>query len=357
VPVPQQRDRDVTQRRLAAWLTDRLPGTADPRVQVELPERSGFSHETLLVDAVWPTAGGPHRERLVVRVASPTYQVMPVSRLHEEYQVLRALAATDVPVPVVYGYEPDPQVLGAPFYVMSREDGWVPPDLPSYHREGPVVALDEGSREALWWSGVDILHRVHRLDPRRLGLRSLASSATAPVALADQLDFYEEHLGYFGCADSPQVRDALRLLRGALPPQPADPGLLWGDARLGNIVFRGVRAAAVLDWEMVSLGPGEADLAWYLYLDRHLSEGIGAKRLTGLPDRAATVARYEELTGRSVAPHLGWYEVFAGLRFAVITARVGRLLVEHSIVACEDDVPLARNAARLLSRTLAAVAG
>lgn len=353
MPVPQQRDPELTRKQLTTWLAERLPGAVDLRTEVEVPKGLGFSNETLLVDAVWREANAERRRRLVVRVAPTAYQVMPGSRLDEEYRVLDALRDTDVPVPGVLGFEPDPALLGAPFYAMDRVDGWVPPDLPSYHRpDGPVSNLDESGRAAVWWGGVEVLHRIHRLDVSELGLDDLRASKHGPYGLGAQLDYYEAHMDHFGGADSVPVREALALLRDALPPEPEKPSLLWGDARLGNLLFSGVTPAAVLDWEMTSLGPGEADLGWYLYLDRHLSEGVGAPRLPGLPGRAETVQRYEELSGRSVAAHLDWYEVFAGFRFALIASRVGRLLVEHGLVAAEADVPLARNAARLLARTL-----
>lgn len=356
MPVPQQRDPELTAKTLTAWLAPRLPGTRDLRVRVEVPEGLGFSHETLLVDVYGRQAGADRHRRLVVRVAPTGYRVLPASRLEEEFRVLRALRGSDVPVPDVLDLEPDPGLLGAPFYAMEHVAGWVPPDLPSYHRPGgPLAALDEAGRAAVWWGGVEVLHRVHRLDVAALGLSGLRHSPHGPSGLTAQLDYYEAHMDHFGAKGEPVVAEALRALRSALPPEPREPGLVWGDARLGNLLFSGVAPVAVLDWEMVFLGPGEADLAWYLYLDRHLSEGVGAPRLPGLPGRAETVRRYEELSGRSVAAHLDWYEVFAGFRFALITARVGRLLVEHGLVASEADLPLARNAARLLARTLRAL--
>lgn len=355
MPVPQQRDPDLTRKRLTGWLADRLPRATDLRLTVKLPEGLGFSHESLLVDAAWVQDGTPRSRRLVVRVAPTHYRVMPLSELAAEYRVVEALAATDVPVPAVYGYEADPGLLGAPFYAMARVDGWVPPDLPSYHRSGPVHDLAPADRAAVWWSGVDALHRVHRLDPVALGLDGLRDSAAGPYGLSGQLDFYEDRLDHFAGPGSGVARDALRTLRGALPPERARPQLVWGDARLGNLLFSGTAVAAVLDWEMAFLGPGEADLGWYLYFDRHLSEGVGAPRLAGLPGRAETVQRYEALSGRRLGDGIDWYELFAGFRFALIANRVGRLIVEHGLVASEADVPLARNAARLLDRTLRAL--
>jgi aminoglycoside phosphotransferase (APT) family kinase protein len=360
MPVPQQRDAEVTRGRLTQWLSDRLPEAKDVRVTVRLPAGLGFSHESLLVDADWTGDDGTPRHRgLVVRVAPTHYRVMPLDRLDEEYRVLEALAGTDVPVPEVFGREPDPGLLGAPFYAMARVDGWVPPDLPSYHRSGSLLAaLEPADRTAVWWTGVDMLHRVHRLDPDALGLGFLRGSAAGPAGLGAQLDFYEDRLDHFAGPGTGTARTTLKTLRAAVPQEPAAPQLTWGDARLGNILFAGnggTTAAAVLDWEMAFLGPGEADLGWYLYLDRHLSEGVGVPRLAGLPGRAETVQRYESLTGRHIAGVIDWYELFAGVRFALIANRVGRLIVEHGLVASEADVPLARNAAALLDRTLRAL--
>lgn len=348
--VPQQRDPDLTRKRLTGWLADRLPDATDLTLAVRLPEGLGFSHESLLVDAEWAEHGRPRYRRLVVRVGPVHFRVMPVSHLADEYRILAALAGTDVPVPAVLGYEADPGLLGAPFYAMEHVTGWVPTDLPSYHRAGQLHDLPPDGQAAVWWSGVDVLRRLHALDPAALGLGDLG----APAGLTAQLDFYESHLDHFAGPGTPIALEALAFLRDRLPPQAAQSQLVWGDARLGNVLFAGTRAAAVLDWEMAFLGPGEADLGWYLWFDRHLSEGVGATRLPGLPAKAATVRRYEAGTGRHVAPHIGWYELFAGFRFALIAGRVGRLIVEHGIVASEADVPLARNAAGLLARALRA---
>ncbi|WP_329172300.1 phosphotransferase family protein [Streptomyces sp. NBC_01477] len=348
MPVPLQRDLELTRKRLTGWLSDRLPYATDLRIVVDLPQGLGFSHESLLVHADWTERGIPRLRRFVVRVAPIRYRVMPVSHLDDEYTILRALAGTDVPVPAVLGYEADPGLLGAPFYAMTHVPGWVPSDLPSYHRGGPLHDSPPAGQAAVWWSGVGVLERLHRLDPYALGLGGLR----APAGLTAQLDFYERHLDHFAGPGTGAAVEALGVLRAGLPPQPPARQLVWGDARLGNILFAGTGAAAVLDWEMAFLGPGEADLGWYLWFDRHLSEGVGATRLPGLPGRSETVARYEAGTGRPVGAHLHWYELFAGFRFALIANRVGRLIVEHGLVASEADVPLARNAARLLDRAL-----
>lgn len=342
--VPQQRDPDVTRRRLAEWCTTHVAAGSPATVgAVEVPGTAGFSNETVLFELSWED----RTKWLAARIAAPAYQVYPANRLAEEARVLRILGEhTDVPVPAVYGYEPDPDLLGGPFLVMDRAVGRVPADLPSYHRTGWVADLSTSDQGALWDGGLRAMSTVHRLDHAALDLGFVGSES-----LADQLASYREQLDFFRVADSPVVLAALDWLHARRPDHVPATGLLWGDARLGNIVFDRLAPTALLDWEMVSLGPAETDLAWYLYLDRHLSEGIGARRLPGLPARAATIARYAELLGRPVTD-LGFHEVFAGFRFALITARVTDLVVSHGIVPPGTDFPLHRNAIRLLERVL-----
>ena len=95
----------------------------------------------------------------------------------------------------------------------------------------------------------------------------------------------------------------------------------------------------------------EQDLAWWLFLDRHHSEGIGIERLAGLPGREETVARYEELIDRRVR-HLDYYEVFAAFRFAVIMCRLWQLLVEYGAVPADADPQASNIPARLLAGML-----
>jgi aminoglycoside phosphotransferase (APT) family kinase protein len=349
MPVPQQRDPGLTRARLSEWLAARMPGASLLRItELDIP-RSGFSAETLIFEAQWQEAGRSHRRRLVARVGGRSYQLYPQSRMDVQFTVMKQLARrTDVPVPAVHWYESDPQVLGGPFFVMDYVAGQVPADLPSYHREGWLAGLSVPDRRLAWFEAVEAMQRVHRIDPVAIGLGSLGLDA------AQDLDYYARHLGFFGCADHPVALSALSWLRENQPGETDAGRLLWGDARLGNIVFTPAGPAALLDWEMTSLGPPEEDLAWFLYLDRHLSEGIGAQRLPGLPGRAETVLWYEKLSGRAVR-HLDYYEVLAGFRFTLITARLTALLIEHEMIPQATDFPLARNATRLLERTLQGV--
>ena len=140
MPVPAQRDPDLTRDILAEWLGDpaRLPGARITDLQT--PEFSGFSSETLMVDVECGEAAAA----LAVRVAPLHYKVFPETRFAEEYRLMRILDSdTDIPVPPVLWYEPDPGYLGAPFLVMRRIEGRVPTDMPPYHRSWGIRPVGE----------------------------------------------------------------------------------------------------------------------------------------------------------------------------------------------------------------------
>src|SRR5690349_6652936 len=114
MPVPDQRDPEVTHRVLTGWLEQRLPGARITHLQT--PQTSGFSNETLIFDAEHDGT----TEARVARVAPHHYQVFPDPRFEEQYRLMKILdERTDIPVPPIRWYEPDPGPLGAPFFVMG----------------------------------------------------------------------------------------------------------------------------------------------------------------------------------------------------------------------------------------------
>ncbi|WP_369033853.1 MULTISPECIES: phosphotransferase family protein [Streptomyces] len=354
MPVPLQRDAGTTSERLAVWFAARLPDATDVAVSgLDVPTGSGFTNETLTIRPTWRDAQGAARTHVaILRVAPTRHQVHPDSRFAAQVRLQRILAAdTDLPVPPVLWHEEDPAVLGAPFMIMERVDGRVPADVPSYHRSGWIADLAPTERRALWSAGLGVLARLHALDPAALGLDFLTAGDSRPYLLR-QLDHYESHFAFYAPHEPPAARRALAWLRAHRPPESGPARLLWGDARLGNLIFQGLSPVAVLDWDMAETGPAESDLAWFLHLDRHLSEGIGVPRLTGLPGRAETVRHYERLTGTRLR-HLEYYEVFAAFRFCLITARVTALLSTHGRIPPGPEIPLHRNATRLLETVLA----
>ncbi|HWS45250.1 MAG TPA: phosphotransferase, partial [Acidimicrobiia bacterium] len=100
--------------------------------------------------------------------------------------------------------------------------------------------------------------------------------------------------------------------------------LLWGDARLGNVMYDdGGDVVALLDWELASIGPAEMDLAWYLGLDE-LTRSFVGRTLPGFLGRGDAIRYYEGILGRPVR-QLAWHEVFALVRSIAINDRQARL--------------------------------
>lgn len=355
MPIPEQRDQEASRAALSVWFATAL-GAEGP---VELspfrgPGANGYSNETIITDARWRSAGQEHEETFVVRVAPTGYALFPDAAFDVQQTLLRALAATPVPVPEVRFSETDAAVLGAPFFVMGFVPGLVPGDAPSYHAEGWLKDAPAAVQERVWWGQVDTLVELHGLDWRALGLGFLD---VPDAGLVHQLRYYEEFLlAVEKQEEVPVAREALEWLQSHLPAGHDDPSRLvlsWGDARIGNILYsaEGERLA-VVDWEMVALGEPEMDLAWGLFLDRSHSEAQGVPRLPGLPSREATVARYEAATGKTLE-NMGFYEVFAGFRFCVIMARLAAIFKDWGLLPADHDMARDNHVVHLTRTVLA----
>lgn len=346
--VSKERDPVETRATLAAWLAGRTGAGSVDVGEVSIPGLSGFSNETLLFEATWDEGTGPVAHPLVIRVEPSGHTVFPSTEFDTQVQVLRALHSEgSVPVPEVLWFEEDTGVLGDRFVVMPRIDGEVPPDNPSYHADGWFPGLTDAQRAAVWNSGLDTMGAIHRLDREAIGL-----GAIVPRTPTEQLALDHEYLAFAAEGHPfPVVEEAFEALGDDLPPVVA-PALCWGDSRIGNMIFSADGSvAAVLDWEMVTAGDPVQDLAWYLLLDRHHHEAFGVDRQPGLPDRAATIARWEAASGRS-AEHLDWYELLAAARYAAIMARVMKLLDSTGILPGMADGAFDQTGSQLLRRLL-----
>jgi len=352
--VTTHRGRDLAKTRasFAAWLARALPDAHDLTVsELTPPGATGFSNDTLFFELGQRGAAGPARESLVLRIQPTENQVFPDYDLGKQIRCLQLLAKTPVPVARVRWFEPDASVLGAPFYVMERVEGRIPSDNPPYHVGGWLAEAPERERTALWWSAVETLAAIHRLDWRAAGFGFLEDPDDARSPLAVQLDQYRRYFAWAARGrPHPTCEDALAWLE-ANAPRGEPTALQWGDARIGNMIFQEGRCVAVLDWEMVTLGSPEADLAWFLFLDRHHCEGVGAPRLAGFPGREETVARYAEQTGHAPA-HLHYYEVFAAFRFSVIMMRLAQQFVALGLIPKDSTFETDNIPSRMLAKLL-----
>lgn len=354
--IPEQRDLEEARRALTDWLPTAVTDIEDVELSgFDRPSATGFSNETLLFDARYRRDGRPVEQGLVVRVAPTGFTLFPDPAFDVQHRVLGWLDANSpVPVPPMLAHETDPQVLGAPFFVMERVEGRVPQDNPPYHAEGWLVDAAPAEREQVWWGGIDMIAAVHAVDHRAAGFDFLDRPRLGDTPLEQELNYYARFLEQVERDEPvPTAERALAWLEDNRPREPDEPVLLWGDARIGNIIYSdALEPAAVLDWEMVCLGAPERDVAWSLFLDRHHSEGIGAARLDGFPAPEETVRGYEERTGRRLHD-LEYYEVLSGFKFAVIMARIAVLLKEWEVLPPDDPMAWDNTVTRLTDRLLA----
>lgn len=349
----QRSSRDVTALPavLSRWLSTVLPAgdsPADPQVTVESGvDSTGMSSETIILTARWQEAGRPVERKLVARVA-PTaedVQVFPSYRLDHQFDVIRRVAElTDVPVPRVRWLEPTGDVLGTPFFVMDYVEGEVPPDVMPYTFGGNWFADAPPERQrALQDATVEVLAKLHSI-PNAQNEFGFLSGKDDDTALRRHFDWVRSWYD-FAVPDigrSPLLERTFAWLEDNWPSEVAarEPVLLWGDARVGNVLYRDFAPVAVLDWEMVTLGPRELDVAWMIYAHMVFQELAGLATLPGLPDvmREDDVrATYERLTGVHVAD-LRWFYVYSGVMWACVFMRTGARRVHFGETEKPEDV-------------------
>ena len=340
---------------LAAWLGRRLPGATDVTVSgVHVPSASGLSTETVLFDAAWTEDGTRREQGMVARVQPAEAGVFRSYDLAKEARVMGALADhTSVPAPKVLFYEDSPEVFGSPFLVMECIAGRIPSDDPPFTVAGWVVEeLDPGRRRAMWHHSLDVLAGVHAADWQALGLDFLDTPENGS-GLSAQLAQWESVFEWAAEGEpNPTVEAALRWLRDNQPADAGEKVLNWGDARVGNLIFADdLTVAGVLDWEMVALAPREVELGWWLFLNRHHTEGIGAPLPEGIPDRAETIAHYEKITGVELKD-IDYYEVFAGTRLAIIMVRAAHMMIAAGLLPPEAPMALNNPASQLVAKLL-----
>jgi aminoglycoside phosphotransferase (APT) family kinase protein len=336
--------------RLASCLTTRLEVTDVEVRDLHVPQE-GRSGSMISFSAAWLADSIRQEWKLIARFPANFELFLDYDLMHE-WRAMEALVASPVPVPPLLFHEPEPAVLGRPFYVMGHVDGRVPPMAPSYHVAGFMAEeLGAAQRAELWFDGLAALSTLHAVDCHR-GFDFLRRPRRGARGFDQYLDWVRDwYVWMRGGREYPIVEAALGHLF-ANKPRDAPDCVLWGDARIGNVIFGdGNRVGALLDWEMAALGPGEVDLAWWVVMDHLLSEGLELPRLAGLPDRSESIAFYERARGRPVE-HVEYYEVFAALRFALVLIRATERYRSVGLVA--PDTTFASNSPpmRLLAQQL-----
>jgi aminoglycoside phosphotransferase (APT) family kinase protein len=346
------RDPVEAAEQLTGWLATKLPGA---RVtDVEIPQASGLSNETLLFTASWDGGDGD----FVARVAPDGPGVFPSYDLVTEQRVMDALARhTGVPVPKTPWVETDPGVLGAPFLVMERLSGEVPSDDPPFTAGGWVLELSPEEQARMCDNALDVLTEIHQVDHEALGLGFLDRRELGETPLDQHLAHWRETYAWASEGEvNPTIEVAFEWIEDNRPQDDEPTVLNWGDARIGNMLIGDdLSINGVLDWEMVSLGSPDLELGWWMFLLRHHTEGIGAPLPPGFPTRDQVVARYEERTGH-VVRHLDFYEAFAGLRLSILMHRAGNMMIAAGLLPPDAPMKFNNPASQLLAKLIGAEA-
>ena len=343
------RDAATLPGRLSAWLSTVLPEGATPTVDVDSGiDSNGMSSETIVLTATWEQGGATTERRYVARVtpADEDVPVFPEYRLDHQFEVMRLVGElTDIPVPQVRWMEPTGEVLGTPFFLMDHIDGLVPPDVMPYTFGGnwfhDASALQQ---RAVQDSTVAVIAELHSIPEAEKTFGFLSEGAAGGSALRRNVDWCRSWYE-FAAADigrSPLLDRAFDWLEEHWPTEAeaAQPVLLWGDARLGNTLYRDFRPVAVLDWEMTTLGPRELDVAWMIFshnVFQHIATTLG---LPGMPDTLTerdVVSTYTELTGVAVGD-LHWFYAYAAVIWGCVFMRTGARQVHFGEIEMPDEI-------------------
>jgi aminoglycoside phosphotransferase (APT) family kinase protein len=350
---------------LAAWLGARLAeetGAAVTSVDIAAPARAGVgqSSDTWLFQARWTERGRARTADLVLR-KQPGYDgIFLRPDAGREFTVIQGLAGyPSVPVPRTRWVERDPAVLGAPFFVMDQVPGIVPSGRPSIHVTGWLTTLTPGQRRSAWQSSVDAIAALHDV-PWRRSHPFLAAGYSPPADDAGSgLAFYLRHMAewyhWTAAGRAFPVTDAALayLLEHAPGATTARPVLAWGDARPGNIIFDPRRCvpAALIDWEVATIAPPEADIAHWLVFDDFATSAAGVERLPGYAMRDEIIGRYEAASGRRLGD-VGYFEIVQAFFLATTLIRQADARVQRGELPASTRLGHDNTLTQMLARRL-----
>jgi aminoglycoside phosphotransferase (APT) family kinase protein len=327
IVAPETRDLPELAAALCQWLAGKMPQASDIRIDnLDYPRGAGMSHETVLFDMHWREGGEGKSQGMVVRIKPGHHTVFPDDLFDQQYQLMKVLHEGNyVRVAKVFWIEQDPGLLGKPFFVMEKKIGRVPVSMPPYASNGWVSEATPEQHRKIWEEGVTQLALIQKVPLDKV--RFLEGPPHAREGFAQEWDKYVRFVEWVkDDPAAPVLRDALARL-DRLAPENRPEGVVWGDARIGNMMFNDkFEVIAVMDWEQPSLGGALQDLAWFSVLSEtmHGKSAIRGKYLPGMGTREETIALWEEVSGKSAAD-LEWYEEFTHLKMACTGVRLGQL--------------------------------
>jgi aminoglycoside phosphotransferase (APT) family kinase protein len=295
--------------RLATWMDEAgLPGKGEP---IEATYVSGGSQNEIYEIR----RGGLHG---AVRIPPPTAPANRDEGILREWRIIEALEGTDVPCTPAVGMCADTSVLGRAFYLMGFVEGWSPMNTDGWPAP---FDTDLEARKGLAYQLVEGIARLGNVDWKARGLHDLGR----PDGFHDrQVDRWTAFLERIKGRELPGFDVAEAWLR-AHRPIDYIPGLMHGDYQFANVMFEHgapARLAAIVDWEMGTVGDPKLDLGWVLQgwpeeTNAPEVSGPGYADLYGMPSRDEIVEHYAVTSGRQV-DDVDYYVILAKWKLGVV---------------------------------------
>lgn len=311
--------------KVSRWLVDNIDGAVAPfNFDLIAGGRSNLTYR------VTDAAG----VRYVLRRPPLGHVLATAHDMAREHRIIAAVGRTGVPVPRALGLCTDAEVNDAPFYVMSHVEGEV---LDSADK---AALLDPSLREKASHHLIDVLAELHAVDVDAVGLGDLARREGY---IERQLKRWRTQWENSKTRELPAIDEVESRLSRSIPTQQGVV-IAHGDFRFGNCLtdVQQGRIAAVLDWELCTLGDPLADVGYLgVYWSDGPSSALRANDPTpagGFPTYASLVERYARTTGRDVS-QVDYYVAFSCWRLAVISEGVyARYL--HGAMGQQDGIDL-----------------
>lgn len=303
----------IDTRRLAAWLADQGLGDGE----VTNGRLLGGGTQNLLLKFEY------NGRSLVLRRPPPHLRANSNETMRREMRMLEALADSLVPHPRLVAGCPDEDVLGAAFYVMEPVDGFAPVNgLPERH------ATDAAVRRQMGLSLVDGIVALGAVDFEEVGLAGFGKPDNYLQRQVSrwqrQLQSYADFPGWPGPRSIPGVDTVAGWLERHRPAG-FEPGIIHGDYHMGNVMVRhdSGELAAIVDWELTTIGDPLLDLGWVLATwpgeskDDDTIEQFRLKPWDGFPEASELVEHYRAGSHRDLSA-IDWYAVLACYKLGII---------------------------------------
>ena len=321
---------------LESWMRDHVAGFEGPLTVSQF--KGGQSNPTYRLDT-------PSGRAFVLRRKPPGKLLPGAHAVEREARVMSALGTTGFPVPRVHGLCEDEALIGTPFFVMDMVEGrivWEP----------TFPGLSPEERSAHFDSMNATIAALHSVDPAAVGLGDYGR----PAAFVERqvARWSKQYLGDSDAGRLPAMDALVDWLGKHLPSDSGRASVVHGDFRCDNMIFApaGPEVAAVLDWELSTIGDPVADFVYHLMMYRMpagLFSGLAGLDLgaLGIPDEAEYVAAYCRRTGREFLPDTDYLAVFVMFRLAGIIHGIkgrvarGNASSAHAAAMVEHLEPLA----------------